>query len=379
MPALRASFVLSWGAFALLAAGFVYFVAFANLFPIVVRGDVASSTPVVKAPVLDKDAYNAKLLALAHVNASAFLAQGGATTTGTTTRSELASRIATSTASTTVWVKGALWPVKTAYPNAGALLPFNRIVAYYGNFYSTGMGVLGEYPPNQVLAMLASTTAQWQAADPSTPVIPAIDYIAVTAQASAGADGMYRARMPASQIQKAIDMAAEINGIVVLDVQVGKSTLQKELPLLQPFLQLPNVELAVDPEFSMKYGNAPGTVIGTFDASDINYAADYLAQLVREYHVPPKILVVHRFTQDMVTHTKEITPLPEVQVVMDMDGWGSQAKKIGTYTNVIADEPVQFTGFKLFYKNDIKPPSTGMLTPQQILQLTPAPSFIQYQ
>ena len=30
------------------------------------------------------------------------------------------------------------------YPNPGALLPFHRIVAYYGNFYSTHMGVLGE-------------------------------------------------------------------------------------------------------------------------------------------------------------------------------------------------------------------------------------------
>src|SRR5215472_17397945 len=35
------------------------------------------------------------------------------------------------------------WPVKTAYPGAGALLPFNRIVAYYGNLYSKNMGVLG--------------------------------------------------------------------------------------------------------------------------------------------------------------------------------------------------------------------------------------------
>ena len=89
------------------------------------------------------------------------------------------------------------------YPLAGALLPFNRIVAYYGNFYSTGMGVLGQYPPAVMLAMLASTTALWQAADPSTPVIPAIDYIAVTAQGSAGADGKYRARMPDSQMDEA--------------------------------------------------------------------------------------------------------------------------------------------------------------------------------
>ena len=36
------------------------------------------------------------------------------------------------------------WPVKTVYPNAGAILPFKRIIAYYGNLYSKRMGVLGE-------------------------------------------------------------------------------------------------------------------------------------------------------------------------------------------------------------------------------------------
>jgi len=101
------------------------------------------------------------------------------------------------------------------------VLPFNRIVAYYGNFYSTGMGVLGQYPVPQMLAKLASTTAEWKAADPSTPVIPAIDYIAVTAQGSAGADGKYRARMPDSQLDKAVDLANQVHGIVILDVQGG--------------------------------------------------------------------------------------------------------------------------------------------------------------
>jgi hypothetical protein len=64
---------------------------------------------------------------------------------------------------------------------------------------------------------------------------------------------------------------------------------------------------------------------------------------------------------------------------MDMDGWGFGAKKINTYKQVIVSEPVQFTGFKLFYKNDLKAPSTRLLTPQEILNLSPRPSFIQYQ
>ena len=88
---------------------------------------------------------------------------------------------------------------------------------------------------------------------------------------------------------------------------------------------------------------------------------------------------MHRFTRNMVTGYQNITPLPEVQIVMDMDGWGDPAKKLNTYRSFIASEPVQFTGFKLFYKNDLKPPSTRLLTPAEFLKLTPRPSFIQFQ
>lgn len=326
----------------------------------------ASSTPV--SAVLDIAAYNKKLIEIANEPVPKIIPISSSSASSSIKR-----------ASSMVPVTPPLWPVKTVYPEAGALLPFNRIVAYYGNFYSTGMGVLGEYPPDQMMQMLQAAVAQWQAADPSTPVIPALDYIAVTAQGSPGPDGKYRDRMPASQIEKAISLANSVNGLVLLDVQVGTSNLQTEVPLLETYLKLPNVELSIDPEFSMKTGAAPGTVIGTFDATDINYAANYLAGLVSEYNLPPKILVVHRFTQDMVTNYKEIAPLPQVQIVMDMDGWGAQAKKINTYEQFIEDEPVQFTGFKLFYRADLKPPSTGMLTPQQVLELTPQPSYIQYQ
>jgi hypothetical protein len=160
---------------------------------------------------------------------------------------------------------------------------------------------------------------------------------------------------------------------------VGWSNVETEVPQYASYLKLPNVELSLDPEFDMEPGVRPDEEIGTMDASDINWAANYLANIVNESNLPPKILVVHRFTEDMVTNYKQITPLPQVQVVIDMDGWGSQAKKINTYQRVESAEPVQFTGFKLFYKNDLLPPSTGMLTPQQVLQLSPQPSYIQYQ
>lgn len=271
------------------------------------------------------------------------------------------------------------WPVKTVYPNDGALLPFNRIIAYYGNLYSTKMGVLGEYPEAEMFERLDAEVKKWEVADPGTSVIPALHYIAVVAQGSAGADGKYRTRMPDKEIEKVIAMAEKINAIVFLDVQVGLSSVQEELSFLEKYLKLPNVHLGIDPEFYMKTGVKPGKVIGTIDAKEINFAIDSLARIVKENELNPKILVIHRFTQKMVTNYKEIKLLPEVQFVMHMDGWGFEAKKINTYRQTIFPEPVQFTGFKLFYKNDILEPNTILITPEKLLKLNPRPIYIQYQ
>lgn len=282
---------------------------------------------------------------------------------------------ATSTATTT---KQYRWPVKTEYPRDGAILPFKRIVAFYGNLLSTKMGVLGEYPEAEMLAKLDSEIALWSVADPTTQVIPALHYIAVTAQGSPGFDGMYRARMSDKEIDKVITLASKRDAIIFLDFQVGLSTIQKELPLLDRYLKLPQVHVGIDPEFSMKTGARPGTVVGTYDASDINFVIDHLTKLVRDNDLPPKILVVHRYTENMVTNYKSIRPTPEVQVIMHMDGWGGPDNKKSTYQAYIATQPVQFTGFKLFYKND-RWGGFEMLHPQEILKLTPRPVYIQYQ
>ena len=185
--------------------------------------------------------------------------------------------------------------------------------------------------------------------------------------------------MPFKQIDTIISWAKEINAIVFLDIQVAHSTLQSEIPALEKYLSMPNVHLGIDPEFSMKGGQAPGKAIGTFDATDVNYATQYLADLVKKNNLPPKIFVLHRFTQAMVTNTKNIKTRPEVQIVMHMDGWGAQSRKITTYRTFIQREPVEFTGFKLFYKNDFREPGSRIMTPEELLKLKPQPVYIQYQ
>lgn len=272
------------------------------------------------------------------------------------------------------------WPVKNQpFPLDGAILPFKRIIAYYGNLYSKRMGILGEIPPKELWVKLKSEMRKWEAADPTTPVLPAIHYIAAVAQGSPQKDGFYVQRMPDRQIDSALTIAAMGEAIVFLDIQVGLSSVNNEVPRLEKYLKMPHVHLGIDPEFSMKEGQAPGKKIGYMDATDINFCTEYLAKIVRDNNLPPKILVVHRFTQGMVKNYKNIRLHPEVQIVMNMDGWGEPILKFSTYKSYLFREPVQFTGFKLFYKNDLKKKPNRMLTPEEILTLKPHPIYIQYQ
>jgi hypothetical protein len=323
--------------------------------------------------------YAARTLALAHNGLYELLASSTRAIVSTTTGSTTYEQVPAIPAVQLYAEHTESYPSERSYPAAGAILPFQRIVAYYGNFLDTRMGALGEFPPEEMKRRLMEEVANWEAADPTTPVIPAIDYVAMVAQADAGNDGMYRRMMPTSEIDKAHALAKKVNGILILEVQAGLADLQTEIERFEPWLIEPDVHLALDPEFAMHDGARPGTVIGSVDASDVNRAAAYLKRLSDEHNLPPKVMLVHRFTQNMVQNATDIEPNDKVQIVMVMDGWGPPANKISTYYQILEPEPVQFTGFKVFYKNDMKPPSTALLTPAQILDLSPKPIFIQYQ
>jgi hypothetical protein len=274
------------------------------------------------------------------------------------------------------------WPVKGPLPLPGAILPFNRVVAYYGNLYSNRMGALAKWPKQEMIPRLLDEVKKWNEADTMIKAIPALHYIAVTAQGSPGKDNKWRFRMPYGQIDTVLKWAKEIDALVFIDIQVGLSDVQTELPHYEKYLSLPNVHFGIDPEFAMKAkGNAkPGSVIGSLDAQDINWISDYLAGLVRKHNLPPKMFMVHRFTKGMVTNSQQIKLHPELQIIMDMDGWGPTDLKKGTYRSWIQAEPVQFTGFKLFYVNDTEYSNQkSLMTREEILNLRPKPIYIQYQ
>jgi hypothetical protein len=263
----------------------------------------------------------------------------------------------------------------------GAILPGKRIVAFYGNIRAKGMGILGREPKDKMFRKFEKVLQEWREADPSIPVQPALHNVTITAQSAAGADGKYRLMNSKATIEEVISWAKEHNCILFLDVQVGLSDLENELPKLEPYLKDPIVHLGIDPEFAMKTkGVRPGKKIGTYDAKDVNYTVSFLARIVSENKLPPKVLTVHRFTQGMITNYKNIKLDPRVQIVMHMDGWGNPTLKKDSYKAYIEKQPVQYTGFKLFYEYDIKPKGSHLMTPKEVLsELTPKPLYVQYQ
>ncbi len=256
----------------------------------------------------------------------------------------------------------------------GALLPTYRIVAYYGNPLAPTLGRLGETPPDEMLARLQRTVAFYTQADPARPVKPALELITPLAQASPGEDGLYRARMSAELIEQVAGWAADNDLLFILDVQVGRSSVADEIAQLVPYLSRPHTHLALDPEFAMGPGQVPGRAIGSLDASEVNQAIATLANLVDINQLPPKVLIVHRFLPDMLTNASAIHTDPRVQVVIDMDGFGSPDTKISKYHTLVRDARTDFGGMKLFYDYD-----TPLLAPEDLLGLDAPPDVVIYQ
>ncbi|HST61194.1 MAG TPA: hypothetical protein VLK84_21000 [Longimicrobium sp.] len=260
----------------------------------------------------------------------------------------------------------------------GSILPCNRIIVYYGNPASKKMGALGQYPREDMLARLQRQADQWKQADPSTPVVPGLHLIAVVAQGDPGPSGKYRTQIRDAVVDSIHQMAKSINGILFIDVQVGTDDIRSIMPRFDEFLKRPDVHFAVDPEFYMRGGTRPGAKIGTMYAADINWVMDRLTQIVQQNNLPPKVLIIHRFTRGMVPDVENVRLRPEVQLVMHMDGWGAPWLKYDSYRDYIVRHPAQYTGWKNFYHNDTKK-GDPLTTPQDLLQLWPEPLYIQYQ
>ncbi len=263
-------------------------------------------------------------------------------------------------------------PQRPAVSAPSGLLDTQVLLTWYGNPRSTRMGALGEQSGAARVARFQAQAEGYRAVT-DKPVVLAYHLVAVVAQCTAGADGLWRRRETRDIIQALLDEARANGFKLILDIQVGRSTVAPEVAALEPFLKEPDVYLALDPEFAMDGCEIPGREIGQLRAADINGAIDTLERLITTHGLPPKVLILHQFRLDMLPDKPRVRQSSLVQTALVMDGFGSQSLKLASYRAVMR-QPLAFAGIKLFYQQD-----RTLFTPQQVLALTPTPVVIVYQ
>jgi hypothetical protein len=267
-------------------------------------------------------------------------------------------------------------PVPTVEQPAdlGGLLPQYRILSYYGYPGNSQMGVLGKYAKPELRKRLVQQAQAYELADPARPVKLAFEIIASVAQRDPMDDGSYLVRTDPQLIKEYADYTAQHDMLLILDVQFGRTTVQAEIAAVRDWLKLPNVALALDAEFAVKKGETPGVDLGSLDATEVTYAQQEMVKIAQEAAIPPKILILHQFNYYSVTNKDKIKPMPGVQFVLEVDGFGTPDQKRLTYS-VMTENPIQFHGFKLWYSGEDDP----LMSPTDVLALTPVPDIVIYQ
>ena len=128
-----------------------------------------------------------------------------------------------------------------------ALIPAianNQILAFYGKPDSRRMGILGEYPKEDLAGILDGYARLYDGQNGERGVVSAFYLIYGTCWPE-GEIGYLKD----SVVQEYIDFARSKGMLVFVDHQIGKYPVADAMARLLPWLKYPNVHLALDPEW----------------------------------------------------------------------------------------------------------------------------------
>jgi hypothetical protein len=262
-------------------------------------------------------------------------------------------------------------------PGRGQVLfPMHRLVALYGNPTSPALGALGQQDLAASIARVKALAALYRPLS-RVPVIPTFEIIATVAQGTNEPEGgTYSYVTPEPELMSWVKGASAAGLYVVLDLQAGRASLLAQAQYYQKVLELPNVGLALDPEWKLGPSQLPLQQIGSVSAGEVNSVIDWLAGLTGRRHLPQKLLVLHQFRLSMITDEQAIdTHHDDLAIVIHMDGQGTPGEKQQTWDAVLGAAPHGvFFGWKNFFVKD-----HPMLTPSETMARTPQPFMISYQ
>lgn len=269
----------------------------------------------------------------------------------------------------------------TRFPSMAALLASrfsvlaqHQIVSYYGNPYTELMGILGSDNLEAVADLLETHAARYDKLNGPLGVIPAIHLVYAVAQPHPTDNGLYLQYVDDETLDRYLALTEERGMLLFLDLQIGRSSVADEIEKVLPYLSRPNVHVALDPEFAVDSRYAPGDIIGSLTAADIDIAQTMLQDLVIAERLPPKLLMVHQFLDEMVLGSDTIDRFSGVELIIDVDGFGPAAVKRATYEEFARRPYAAHAAIKLFFEYD-----PDLMSAEDVLLLKPTPAVVIYQ
>jgi hypothetical protein len=261
-------------------------------------------------------------------------------------------------------------------PRGGrTLFPDYRLVGFCGTPGAPALGQLLDHPAAKA-EKLMSYANQYGA---GRKIMPVFELIAVVVQAGGGPDGKNRVRVLDSTVDDYLAAARQTQGLLLLNIQPGHSDFLTEVQRFEKYLHMPDVGVALDPEWAMLPKQAPGHFYGQTTADAINSVIAYLAQIVTHDNLPEKALVFHEVNDYVVKGELDIKPQPVVVAIKSVDGLGPKGAKLNTYHFLMrTTAPGVHPGFKLFFDED-RQNGAFLMSPAEVLAITPQPEYVMYE
>lgn len=261
-------------------------------------------------------------------------------------------------------------------PRGGRVIfPDYRLVGFAGHPHSSALGRLGVGDLDDRAREIEKVAGPLAGGRKPLPVL---ELIATVVQGSPGRDGRYRARASDALVSEYLAAARRVDGLLLLDIQPGRSDFLTEVRYYAKWLREPDVGVALDPEWAMGPGQVPMRVFGHTTGKQIDAVARYLSGIVKANDLPQKALVFHQLAPSIVRDEKAIRARDGVAIIKSVDGIGSRSMKLDTYRKLTRDVPrAVHAGFKLFFDEDAR--YGKLMTPGQVLALKPRPEYVLYE
>jgi len=261
------------------------------------------------------------------------------------------------------------------------------IVAYYGRTGVRAMGVLGKYSLEAIIPIIKAKANEYKKASGNQNIVPGFDIVYDMATIHPGGNKNYISTLSSQKLMPYIHAANKHGFVLFLDLQLGKKTPVQSIRSVLKYIKYKNVQIAIDPEFNVHGVDIrPGKIIGHITGNQVNQVQEAMSNYMKKHGIKEKkILIVHMFRHSMLTNKKDIKTYDNINLVFNLDGFGSAGLKVSIYNSIYTKRISNkvASGFKLFFNQD-KP---YLMTPKQVLglksvngeRIRETPKYINYQ